>query len=155
MSGRQAKAARARQRRDYVHRFMVRYVAVLRRILKRAWPDYARRHPETPGPCHSCAFNPDTDTWPGFEKTALCLMEALQKDQPFYCHEHLPTNPNGEWYYDPTLPLPSRCRGWGCEGAIRWRRGVVDHVEAYRGRIRRTALAGTESRGSGGRVGSR
>lgn len=112
MSGRQAKKKRASERRQYVHQFMVSYMAVLRQILKRDWPNYERRHPDTPGPCHTCAFNPGTDSWSGFEKTALGLMEAIQKDKPFYCHEHLPTTPSGEWYYDPTLPLPTRCRGW-------------------------------------------
>ena len=39
-------------------------------------------------------------------------MDAIRENKPFYCHEHLSTKPNGEWYYDPTLPPPSRCRGW-------------------------------------------
>ena len=112
MSGRQQKAKRARDRKAYVRRFLATYLALLREILKRAWPAYVRGHPDTSGPCHSCAFNPGTDTWPGFEKTAMGLMEAIQKAQPFYCHEHLPTQANGEWFYDPTLPPPSRCRGW-------------------------------------------
>ncbi len=57
MSGRRHKARRARECRDYVQRFMARYIAELRQILQRAWPAYARRHPDTPGPCHTCAFN--------------------------------------------------------------------------------------------------
>ena len=86
MSGRQAKKKRARERRE---------------ILKR-----------TLGPCHSCAFNPSTDTWRGFEKTTLGLMDAIREDRTFYCHEQLPRTPNGDWYFDPTLPPPARCRGW-------------------------------------------
>ena len=112
MSGRQHKKKRARERADYVRRFLTSYLAVLRQILKRAWPDYERRHPGTPGPGHTCAFNPSTDSWPGFEKAALGLMDAIREDKPFYCHEHLPTRPNGDWYWDPTLPPPARCRGW-------------------------------------------
>ena len=86
---------------------MVSYIAVLRQILKRAWPDYERRHPDTPGPCHSCAFNPSTDTWPGFEKTSLGLMEAVQKDQPFYCHEHLPHETQRGVVLRPDAPAPN------------------------------------------------
>lgn len=119
MSGRQAKQKRASARRAYVHRFLATYMAALREILQHAWPAYARRHPDTPGPCHSCAFNPGTDTWSGFEKTVIGLMDAITKDQPFYCHEKLPTKANGDWYWDATLPPPPRCRGWEAIAARR------------------------------------
>ena len=112
MSGRQHKQRRARERKDYVQRFMATYIVELRQILGRAWPAYARRHPDTRGPCHSCAFNPGTDTWPGFEQTALGLMTAIRQDRKFYCHEHLSRKANGDWYWDPSLPTPAPCRGW-------------------------------------------
>ena len=112
MSGRQHKRRRRAELRRYVQAFMASYIAELRAILKRAWPDYERRHPDTRGPCHTCAFNPSTDTWPGFERTVFSLMDAIRKEQPFYCHEHMPTDADGAWYPDPTLPLPSRCRGY-------------------------------------------
>ena len=77
MSGRRHKAKRLDERRRYVQRFMATYIAELRQILRRAWPAYERSHPGTPGPCHTCAFNPCTDTWPGFEKTAFGLMKGM------------------------------------------------------------------------------
>ncbi len=112
MSGRRQKMKRALERQRYVQRFMATYIAALRQILKRAWPAYERRHPGTPGPCHTCAFNPSTDAWRGFEKTAFGLMNAIRKGEPFYCHEGLTRSSTGEWYYDPALPPPARCRGW-------------------------------------------
>ena len=124
MSGRRHKASRRADRlaaqTAYVKRFMVSYIATLRSILKRAWPEYSRRHPDTRGPCHSCAFNPSTDTWTGFEKTVFSLTNAIRKRQPFYCHEHLPTDPTGQWYCDPTMEMPPRCRGWDA---------IADHPE--------------------------
>ena len=116
MSGRRHKASRRADRlaarTAYVKRFMAAYIAELRSILKRAWPNYARRHPDTRGPCHSCAFNPGTDTWTGFEKTVFGLMNAIRKRQPFYCHERLPTDPtSGDWYWD------------GARGAASWSAG--------------------------------
>ena len=126
MSGRRHKKKRLAERRRYVQRFMRTYIADLRQILQRAWPAYERSHPDTRGPCHTCAFNPSTDTWPGFEKTAFSLMDAIRKGQPFHCHEGLPTKPNGEWYYDPAVPPPPRCpRLGGDRRAPRDRRGRV------------------------------
>ena len=77
MSGRRHKAKRLDERRRDVQRFMATYIAELRQILRRAWPAYERSHPGTLGPCHTCAFNPSTDTWPGFEKTAFGLMKGM------------------------------------------------------------------------------
>ena len=111
MSSRRQKQKRLTERRRYVHQFMATYIAELRQILKRVWPAYERSHPDTRGPCHTCAFNPSTDTWTGFEKTVFKLMDAIRKGQPFHCHEGLMRKANGEWYYNPTaLPL-TRCRG--------------------------------------------
>ena len=126
MSGRQHKKNRAREQRIYVERFMASYIAKLRQILKRAWPDYVRHHPETRGPCHTCAFKPSADSWPGFEKTVFSLMDAIQQDHPFYCHEHLPTNANCEWQWDPVLA--TRCRGW---------EAIAERPDTARGRVRR------------------
>ena len=82
MSGRRHKANRRADRlaaqTAYVTRFMTAYIAELRSILKRAWPGYVRRHPDTRGPCHSCAFNPGTDTWTGFEKTVGSSQRSVQ-----------------------------------------------------------------------------
>lgn len=53
--------------------------------------------------CHTCAFNPSTDDWPGMEKTVLELLRALDSGIPFVCHEGLPRTAKG-WYL-PVLPM--------------------------------------------------
>ena len=131
MSGRRARERRKRETRAYIGRFLRTYIGVLRGILKRRAPDLpadARR------PCHSCAFNPSTDTLPGFEKTMLGLIRSLDTGEPFYCHEGLPTDPaTGEWYYDPREPLPARCAGW---------EAIADDPDAKRAGVRAIATVG-------------
>ncbi len=51
-------------------------------------------------PCHTCAFNPATDSWRGADTTAIALMRAIANDQPFYCHEPFERVKSG-WKFDP------------------------------------------------------
>ena len=110
MSGRRHKQTRDRERRAYLRRFLSRYIGELRRMLKRRWPDHVARYPQTRRPCSTCAFNPSTDTWPGFETTVFELLTAIDRGRPFYCHEDLPTNHAGEWCWD--AEKAHLCAGW-------------------------------------------
>lgn len=96
-----AEARLAASKRAYVRRFLLAYMGELRRILKRISPAYKRRFPNAPPPCHTCAFNPGTDDWPGMETTLSGLLRQIGNDQPFYCHEGLPTDCEGNWVWDP------------------------------------------------------
>ena len=87
--------------RAYIRRWCEEYIALLREMLKSAWPAIKKDFPQHSPPCHSCAFNPGTDSWPGFEKTALGLMFAIKDDTPFYCHEGFSQDDDGEWVFDP------------------------------------------------------
>ena len=87
--------------RAYIRRWCEAYIALLRAMLKSAWPAIKKDFPQSRPPCHSCAFNPGTDSWPGFEKTVSGLMFAIKDDTPFYCHEGFPQDDDGEWVFDP------------------------------------------------------
>lgn len=115
MSGRSARRARRRIKSRYVDRFLRAYITVLRRILKR------RGIPEgEPSPCHTCAFNPGTDSWRGFQSTVTRVMESVEQGRPFLCHEGLPTRPDGNWYL-PTERQPL----WNPKtGEVTWPAGV-------------------------------
>ena len=88
---------------EFLSRFLRSYVRVLRRILKR------RGAPRPP--CHTCAFNPATDDWRGFEKTMVNLMESIHHGRPFVCHEGLPRDPTGQWCLR-TGEMPPLCAGY-------------------------------------------
>ena len=152
MSGRQHKKKRRDERRRYVQRFMAPYIAELRQILRRAWPEYERRHPDTRGPCHTCAFNPSTDTWPGFEKTVFGLLETIRKGAPFYCHEHLRTDVDGDYEWDGMIP-PTVCRGWEAIAAhpdtAGLKRTVVDTTGQELIVVQRTDLTAGDPRATG------
>ena len=115
MSGRQARKRRGEETKRYVRGFLESHIRVLRGILKRRAPTLPA---DVRSPCHTCAFNPSTDTWLGFETTVLGLLEAIEGGRSFYCHEGLPTDENGAWYWDPKqgtvsgLTLPPVCAGW-------------------------------------------
>ena len=86
--------------RAYIRRWCEIYISELRVILKSAWPDVMRRFPHHESPCHTCAFNPSTDSWPGFENTVTGLMFAIEEDRPFYCHDGHRLTSYG-WLVDP------------------------------------------------------
>lgn len=99
MSGKRAKQVRRKRDRavtDLLHAFIVE----LRRILRRRSTDYYRRFPDARRPCHTCAFNPATDSWKGADTTAFALQKAIAADEPFYWHEPLERIPGG-WKFDP------------------------------------------------------
>lgn len=99
MSGRRAKAARQEQTLR-VRRYLRAFVVELRRILKRRAPEQYALFPKMKRPCHSCAFNPATDSWRGADATAVALMRAIATDSPFYCHEPMERVADG-WRFDP------------------------------------------------------
>lgn len=109
MSAKRAKAERRRLEAS-VHEVLMGYIAELRRILKRRGPEMRERFPGARPPCHTCAFNPATDDWKGADATALALLRAFAKDQPFYCHEPLERGPDG-WKFDPERAV--LCGGYG------------------------------------------
>ena len=89
------------KQRAYIRRFCESYIGELRSIMKAAWPDIKQSVPDHKSPCHTCAFNPSTDSWPGFEKTVTGLMFAIEEGKPFYCHEGHPRTQDG-WFVDPS-----------------------------------------------------
>ena len=78
-----------------IRRWCEEYMALLREILKSAWPTIKDDFPQHSPPCHTCAFNPATDSWIGFERTVTSLMDAIKDDQPFFCHEGHPRDESG------------------------------------------------------------
>jgi hypothetical protein len=98
MSGKRAKQGR-RGRDRAVIELLHGFVVELRRILRRRSPDYYRRFPDARRPCHTCAFNPATDSWKGAENTAFALQKAIAADEPFYCHEPFERTADG-WKFD-------------------------------------------------------
>jgi hypothetical protein len=100
-----------RQDRAIVRRLCETAIAGYRAVLKEySAPTYAR-WPTARRPCHTCAFNPGTDAWDGFDSTVLNLAAAIAKGEPFYCHENLPRI-NGQWYPTPGLKGMQLCAGW-------------------------------------------
>src|SRR5580765_1450775 len=51
-------------------------------------------------PCHTCALNPQTNEWPGQAKTILRFLAALERSEPFYCHDQAPRDSKGDWVLD-------------------------------------------------------
>ena len=55
-------------------------------------------HSEDLGPpCHTCALNPQTNGWPGQAKTILRFLAALERSEPFYCHDQAPRDSKSDW----------------------------------------------------------
>ena len=95
-------SARRRERQDrkrvLLDRVLRAIIAELRVILKRVAPGYYERFPNAGRPCHTCAFNPSTDNWQGFDATVSGLMKSIWHDNPFYCHENIPwKKPTEDW----------------------------------------------------------
>jgi len=84
-----------------VDRILKRVIVEFRAILKRVAPAHYERFPNAGRPCHSCAFNPSTDGWQGFDTTVNGLLKCVLNDQPFYCHEGIPwKKPIADWTAD-------------------------------------------------------
>lgn len=98
-----------RKDRELVNRVLRRFVRILRGVLKSRGPEIYARFPNARRPCHTCAFNPSTDNWKGWDSTAYDLMRAIARDQPFYCHEPFERTKDG-WKFDPAKA--SLCGGW-------------------------------------------
>lgn len=110
MSHKKAKRDRISAQQN-VRAMLHRYVANLREVFKRNAPAMYAAGPELPRPCHTCAFNPKTDTWAGFDQTMMRMERAIAWDQPFFCHENLPRREiTNDWYYDGGPLEP--CAGW-------------------------------------------
>lgn len=86
------------------------FVRELRAILKRRAPAQRAQFPNQRPPCHTCAFNPQTDSWRGADATAFALLRALEEDQPFYCHEPFERTKTG-WVFDRDKAI--LCAGYG------------------------------------------
>lgn len=66
-----------------------------RRLVRAAFAHFLRRlrvilGPNVEGTCATCAFRPETDTWRGFDATAMALETAIREDKPFFCHTGMP-----------------------------------------------------------------
>ena len=92
-----ASMSKASDRR-LVTRVLRLFMQELRAILKRRAPEHYTQFPNAPRPCHTCAFNPSTDKWQGWDTTANGLQKSIHANQPFYCHEGIPwRKPIAEW----------------------------------------------------------
>lgn len=131
MSGKRARRERGKVRDD-VRGWCERIVGSLRRLLKVRAPAYYAAQPDAPRPCHTCAFNPATDTHRGFDATIMAFSEAVVRDQTFYCHDNLPKDPVAGWLFDPRTAVP--CAGWlivkdGPEAARAVVRGFMEQAD--------------------------
>lgn len=109
MSHKKAKERRADNKRK-LNALFHRYIAGLRAIFAADAPAYYADNPEARRPCHSCALNPSTDDWPGFDSTMLNLEAGIRKGE-FLCHEPLPRDETGQWHIDEEAPR-IRCAGY-------------------------------------------
>jgi hypothetical protein len=92
-----------RGRRRYIERFLRLFMEELRVILRRRAPEMRRRFPDAHPACATCAFNPATDRMRGWDTTAHRLIQAIQNDEPFYCHHSMPYVKNVGWIPPYTL----------------------------------------------------
>lgn len=76
--------------KDLVYRVLRLFVVELRTIYNRLKGPYYKRFPNAGHPCASCAFQPATDDWTGWDNTAYHMMQSLRDERPFYCHANLP-----------------------------------------------------------------
>lgn len=84
--------------RRLVNRVLRGFMQEIRAIFKRRAATHFREFPKAGRPCHSCALNPSTDQWQGWDSTANELMKAIRDDRPFYCHDNIAwRKPVTEW----------------------------------------------------------
>lgn len=62
------------------------FIGRLRVIRDRNAPAYFGDNPEASRECATCAFEPSTDGWQGFDATMMHLQKAIAEDRPFFCH---------------------------------------------------------------------
>jgi len=85
-----APARFPRGTRAQIRRTMLAFIQRIRSLYRERAIAHRSAFPGTPSPCHTCALNPSTDTWQGFDATATNLMDSLLGERPFFCHEPLP-----------------------------------------------------------------
>lgn len=107
---------KVKRRTDSVFIVLRLFMRELRSIYKRISRAYYLTFPNAERPCKTCAFNPATDSWEGWDSTAYAVMKAIRDDTPFYCHEGIPwTTPIEEWtpeqikHFEENRQL---CSGW-------------------------------------------
>jgi hypothetical protein len=115
MSGRKEKVRRRRAWGE-TRAFLRAFMEEIRCLFRRRAPAHYRRFPGARRPCETCAFRAWTDTDPvlakGRESTAWYLLQALEQDAPFYCHDGFARGPDGT-YQPPLDPREWRlCGGW-------------------------------------------
>ena len=67
--------------------FLRAFMRRARALYDRLAPGIFARFPNSGRPCVSCALNPETDAWEGWDSTAFGLMQAVEHCQPFLCHK--------------------------------------------------------------------
>lgn len=110
MSAKRAKRKR-RETRDAVLAIARTFILDLRAIFKREVLARPADAPKLRPPCHTCALNPATDNWAGFDATMIRLGACLESGSTFYCHEPLPKNDAGEWQALAPAEMVT-CAGW-------------------------------------------
>lgn len=110
MSERRDVAKTTRRQDEAIHRYLVAFIGQVRALFKRRAPAHYERFPKAARPCATCALNPATDSWPGFEQTTANLMLAINQGAPFYCHTPEPVN--GEYEVREVRGTRRLCAAW-------------------------------------------
>lgn len=97
--------------KDDLRDLLLDIVKRLRRVLAQKGPDLYKQFPNMKRPCHTCAFNPQTDEWVGFDATILRLLTALGTSEPFYCHDGMPIVDECYQWPESMESVPF-CGGW-------------------------------------------
>lgn len=101
-----AKRERRKQKIE-LRAYLESIITRLRKLFKTRSVEHFRAAPDARRPCHSCAFNPGTDTWQGFDSTVFGLERAILSGTRFFCHENLPRDPvTNDWLFDPRVAQP-------------------------------------------------
>jgi hypothetical protein len=100
MSHKDGKRRRRRDREVAEQFLLAAGTALQARFREQARAVYDH-NPDIGSPCHSCALNPQTNGWPGQEKTILRFLAALERSEPFFCHDQAPRDSKGDWMVDP------------------------------------------------------
>ena len=127
-----AKKAKADHRRKWAQTaaFLRAFMDEARALFARLAPAHYTRLPAARRPCATCAFRAWTDTDPeyrdGRESTAWNLMQALERDDAFYCHDGWTQDPTTREYAPPPEGERKLCRRVGRD--LRLPRGQARHA---------------------------
>jgi len=92
---------RRRREREVAEQFLLAAGTALQARFREQARETFVQNEDIGRPCHSCALNPQTNDWPGQAKTVLRFLAALERSEPFFCHDQAPRDSKGDWMVDP------------------------------------------------------